>query len=157
VLPSGQAEVDLPGRFLGKLQIDFHPPISIDTAAGVRMAYAVRQGTFSGPGIQAELLPGSADWLVVGSDLVGRVDARAALRTDDAALIYMTCTGRVRLGDHAGRFLAGELVTAEQAYIRTTPLFETTAERYAHLAGLVSVGYCDLSTSHIRYRIYALD
>lgn len=156
-LPSGTGRAELPARFLCGIQIDFHPAPAIETAVGTRMVYAAQRGTLSGPDVSAELLPGSADWLIIGSDLVARVDVRAALRTDDGALIYMTNTGRVRLGEHGGRFFAGELITAEQAYIRTTPLFETTADRYAHLSGLVTVAYCDLSPTGIRYRVYALD
>jgi hypothetical protein len=94
---------------------------------------------------------------MLGNDLIARIDVRAVLRTDDGAAIYMTNTGRARLGEHAGRFFAGELVTAEEAYIRTAPLFDTTAERYARLSSLVTIAYCDLSPTEIRYRIYALD
>jgi hypothetical protein len=156
-LPSGTGETSIPGRFLCTVQIDFHPAPTVHTATGTRMVYAARRGTFTGPGLSAELVPGSADWLVVGTDLIARVDVRAALVTDDGATIYMTSTGRVHLREHATRFFAGELVTAEEAYIRTAPLFETTAERYAHLSGVVCVAYCDLSPTEIRYRIHTLD
>ena len=36
-------------------------------------------------------------------------------------------------------------------------MFDTSDERYAHLNGLVTLGYCDISLSRIRYRIYAVD
>ncbi|GAA3980139.1 hypothetical protein GCM10023085_73050 [Actinomadura viridis] len=77
------------------------------------------------------------------------------VQTHDGAAIQLTTTGRADLGEHTGRFLAGEEVGADDAYIRTCPLFETRA-RYAWLNRLVTVARCDLSISRIRYRISAL-
>ena len=156
-LPSSPDATDLPARFLCGIDINFHPAPTIRTAVGVRMVYAAKDGVLTGPDISAKVVPGSADWLVIGSDLVARVDVRAAFITDDDASIFMTNTGRVRLSGHSARFFGGGLVTAEEAYIRTAPLFETTDERYAYLSSLVTVAYCDLSPSTIRYRVYALD
>jgi hypothetical protein len=148
--------VELAARFLCDITINFHPAPTVETAVGVRMVYAARDGVLTGPGISATVVPGTADWLVIGTDLVARMDVRAAFVTDDGAAILMTCTGRVRLAEHATRFLGGGVVTAEQAYIRAAPLFETTDERYAHLSGLVTVAFCDLSPSTARYRVHAL-
>lgn len=156
-VPSRTDATELPARYLFSIDIDFHPAPTIQTAVGVRMIYAAKSGVLTGTNITAKVIPGSADFLVIGSDLLARVDVRAAFVTDDGASIYMSNTGRVRLADHSPRFFAGELITAQQAYIRTAPLFETADERYAHLTGLVTVAYCDLSPTAIHYRVYALD
>jgi hypothetical protein len=94
--------------------------------------------------------------LLIGDDMTARVDVRAVIRTDDGAHIQMTSTGRVVLGAHASRFLAGGTVTAEEAYIRTSPLFDTSDERYTGLNDVVTLGFCDISLHHIRYRIYTV-
>lgn len=147
----------LAARELMRLDLTFRPVPIYETHVGTRMNFVVDHGRATGPGIEAEVLPGSADWLLIGADRIARVDVRATLLTDDGAHIYLTNTGRVRLGEHTDRFLAGEVVPADDAYIRTVPLFETTAERYAFLNGSVNVAYCDISTTSIAYRIYTLD
>ncbi len=147
----------LGARYLFDLDIEFEPVPRFTTPFGTRMLLAARRGTFAGPDLAGTVLPGSADWLTVGDDGIGRVDVRAVLRTDDGEHIHMTTTGRAVLGEHAGPFLRGEPVSAGQAYIRAHPLFETAARRYAHLNGLATVAFCDISLTGIHYRIHAVD
>lgn len=149
--------IALAASFLCTIDIDFEPVPIFATPVGTRLLYAAKTGTVSGPGITAKVLPGSADWIVVGTDAVARIDVRAVLRTDDDQHIYLTNTGRVRLGEHSARLFAGELVTADEAYVRTAPLFDTSAERYQHLNGLLTLAFCDISLTRIHYRIYAVD
>ncbi len=52
------------------------------------------------------------------------------------------------------RLAAGEVLSFEETYVRTTPKFETADERYAWLTEVVAVGYNILSPNHIDYRIY---
>ena len=134
----------------------FGPVPSFPTPVGTRMLFGVIGGRVEGERLRGTVVPGSADWLTIGEDLVGRVDVRAVLETEDGARIQMTTTGRARLGDHATRFLQGETVTADDAYIRSLPLFETSDERYAYLNGLVTVGFCDISLAGVHYRIYTI-
>ncbi len=95
------------------------------------------------------------DWLLVGSDGVGRVDVRATLRTHDDALIHYEARGIIKIpADGLERLAAGELLPFEETYVRTTPKFETADERYAWLSEVVAVGYNILSPNHIDYRIY---
>lgn len=144
-------------RALMTIDIDFHPVPVYETPVGTRMNFAVASGKAQGPGFEAGLLPGSADWLLIGVDRVARVDVRATLLTDDGAHVYMTNSGRVSLDEHIDRFLTGETVTASEAYIRTVPLFETSSERYTALNTMATVAFCDISLTHIHYDIYALD
>jgi hypothetical protein len=68
----------------------------------------------------------------------------------------LSVTGRAVLGEHTARFLAGERVTADEAYLRTHPLFETASPAHAHLNGLATVAWCDIALTGIRYRVYAV-
>lgn len=144
-------------QFLLMIDIVFEPVPTYSTPLGTRMLFAARAGSFEGPRMRGTVLPGSADWMTIGDDGVGRVDVRATLRTDEGDHIHMTNTGRVVLGEHRSRMFAGEQVTADEAYIRTHPLFETAAPQHARLNQLSTVGFCDISLHAIRYRIYALD
>lgn len=147
----------IPVRHLFDLDIEFEPVPVVTTPRGTRMLFAARSGRFAGPGIGGTLLPGSADWLAVGDDGIGRMDVRAVLRTDDGEHVQMTSTGRVVLGEHVPRFLAGELVTSGQGRIRAHPLFDTAAPGLAHLNATTTVAFCDVSLSEIHYRVHAVD
>ena len=108
-----------------------------------------------GPKLRGELLPGGGDWLIVGSDGTGRVDVRATLRTHDGALIHYESRGIIKIpADGLQRLTAGEVLPFAETYVRTTPKFETSDERYAWLSEVVALGYNILSPNHIDYRIY---
>jgi hypothetical protein len=104
------------------------------------------------------VLSGGGDWIVVGGDGVARLDIRATLRTHDAEMIHLTGTGRVVLDDATrDRFLAGATIAGDDMYGRTAPLFETGADAYRWLNGMVTLGLIvELSLEHIRYQVYAL-
>jgi hypothetical protein len=147
----------LPADHLLDLRVDLEPALPIATAVGARMVFIAKGGTFEGPRLRGELLPGGGDWLLVGDDRIGRVDVHATLRTDDGALIHYTAGGVIKIpADGLQRLQAGERLPFEETYVRTTPRFETADERYAWLSELVVVGHNELSRDHIDYRMYAL-
>src|SRR5438128_1349098 len=66
--------------------------------------------------------------------------ARNTLETDDRALIYVRNFGyRHGPADVLARLAAGEPVDPSLYYMRTTPRFETGAERYRWLNRLICV------------------
>lgn len=145
----------LPVAHLLDMHVNLEPAQPITTPIGARMTFITTGGTFDGPKLQGEILPGGGDWLIVGSDGVGRVDVRATLRTDDGALIHYEARGIIKVpADGLQRLAAGDVLGFDETYVRTTPKFETADERYAWLSELVAVGYNVLSPNHIDYRIY---
>lgn len=139
------------------LRVDLEPFQPIATAVGSRMVFIAKGGTFEGPRLRGEVLPGGGDWLLVGADLIGRVDVRATLRTDDGALIHYTAGGVIKIpADGLARLEGGERLPFEETYVRTTPRFETADERYSWISELVVVGHNELSSNHIDYRMYAV-
>ena len=66
---------------------------------------------------------------------------RITLETDDHALIYMTFQG-LRHGppDVIAALGRGEVIDPARYYFRTLPRFETSAERYAFLNRIITVG-----------------
>ena len=70
----------------------------------------------------------AADWLTVNAALLGTIDVRALLETDDGALIYTWYHGRLDLSQGTG---------ASPAY--SAPLYETGDERYAWLNKIQAV------------------
>jgi hypothetical protein len=145
----------LPVEHLFDMHVNLQPAQPIPTSVGARMTFVTTGGIIDGPKLRGEVLPGGGDWLIVGSDGVGRVDVRATLRTHDGALIHYEARGIIKVpADGLERLAAGEVLGFDETYVRTTPKFETADERYAWLSELVAVGYNVLSPNHIDYRIY---
>lgn len=145
----------LPAEHLFDMHVDLQPAQAISTPVGARMTFITTGGVIDGPKLRGELLPGGGDWLLVGSDGVGRADIRATIRTHDGALIHYESRGIIKVpADGLDRLAAGQVLSFEEAYVRTTPKFETADERYAWLSTVVAVGYNILSPNHIDYRIY---
>ena len=145
----------LPAEHLIDMHVDLAPAQIIPTAAGARMTFLTTGGSVEGPRLRGEILPGGGDWLLVGTDSIGRVDVRATIRTHDGALIHYETRGVIKIpADGLDRLAAGEVLPYAETYIRTTPRFETADERYAWLSEIVAVGYNVLSPNHIDYRIF---
>jgi hypothetical protein len=146
---------ELPVEHLFDMHVDLQPAQAIGTPLGARMTFITTGGRVEGPKLRGEILPGGGDWLQVGTDAVGRVDVRATLRTHDDALIHYEARGIIKIpSDGLTRLAAGEVLPFEETYVRTTPRFETSDERYAWLSETVCVGYNVLSPDHIDYRVY---
>jgi Protein of unknown function (DUF3237) len=145
----------LPAEHLFDMHVDLQPAQLISTAVGTRLTFIAQGGVIDGPGLQGEILPGGGDWLLVGTDQVGRIDVRATLRSHDGALIHYETRGVIKIpADGLDRLAAGEMLPYAQTYVRTTPKFETADDRYGWLNEIVAVGYNVLSPDHIDYRVY---
>jgi hypothetical protein len=145
----------LPAEHLFDMHVNLQPAQPIATPVGARMTFITTGGVIDGPKLQGEILPGGGDWLLAGSDGVGRVDVRATIRSHDGVLIHYEARGIIKIpADGLDRLAAGEVLPFEQTYVRTTPKFETADDRYAWLSEVVAVGYNVLSPNHIDYRIY---
>jgi hypothetical protein len=147
----------LPCEHICDLSVNLQPPQVISTAMGTRLTFIVDGGVVDGPRLQGEILPGGGDWLVAGSDQIGRVDVRVTLRTHDDALIHYETRGVIKIpSDGLDRLAAGDTLSFDETYVRTTPKFETADERYAWLNEVVGVGYGFLPPNGVDYRVYRL-
>jgi hypothetical protein len=147
----------LPVEHLCDMEVELEPAQLIGTPVGTRMTFVAKGATITGAKLNGDVLPGGGDWLLVGDDQVGRVDIRATIRTEDSALIHYTAAGIIQIPpDGLERLANGERIPFEESYIRTTPRFETSDERYSWLNGIVAVAYNELSKNHIDYRMYRL-
>ena len=95
-LPAVKPELELVFEAEGQLE----PMITIgQTPDGLRRAVPIGGGTFHGPEIRGELVPGGCDWQVVRPDGVTIPEAFYLLRTDDGVLVTLT-DGRTVEGSH---------------------------------------------------------
>jgi len=125
--------------------IDLRPVVNFgDGPHGRRVFFESAGGTFEGPELRGEVLPGGGDWAVFRADGVMVLDVRLQLRTHDGALLHMTYGGRWvvpqalrhALTDTANR----HRIDPADYYFRTNPLFETGARAYAWVNDIVCVG-----------------
>ena len=128
-----------------------------ETPVGGRRIVYVKGGQFAGAALKGQVLPGGGDWALVWKDGVSQVDVRITLRTDDGALIYVTYRGISTMTPEVRqRVLKGEAVNPSEYYFRTTPIFETAAEKYAWLNKLVAVGVGRRTRTGAEYSVYAI-
>ena len=128
-----------------------------ETPHGRRRVIAITGGSFRGERLAGRVLPGGADWQLVRADGVAELDARYTLETVDRSLIYVRNFGyRHGPADVMRRLMAGDPVDPSLYYMRTTPRFETGAERYRWLNGLICVATGARRAAAVELEIFAV-
>jgi len=117
------------------------------TPSGTRVIVPVATGRYKGDRLNGSV-KGSmgADWLSVGPDgLVGTLDVRGVLETDDGADVFVHYLGRKDMRDLYSPIYA-------------TPLFDTGDERYAwlNLIQAVAKGTVNEDLTVLTYEMYEL-
>ncbi len=128
-----------------------------------RIGY-VTGGSFAGPRLKGDILPGGGNWSDSGETAqghaLGTFDARCIWRTDDGAMIYVTYTGRTVVpADVALEFrdpARCEGVDPSRYSIRIAPVFETDAPRYGWMNEILAVGCGRKTAQGVRHSIFAL-
>lgn len=127
------------------------------TPTGTRRILYMKGGTYSGPALQGDVLPGGGDWVLLRQDGVSQLDIRFTLRSKDGTLIYVRSSGvfdidpRLRI-----RIQQGEKVDSSEYYFRTTLGFETSAEKLRWLNRLVAVGVGTRTADGMVTQVFAL-
>lgn len=147
---------------------DFHVggailPLGQSPWASRRVGY-VTGGSFEGPRLKGEILPGGGNWSTSGEmtpgQAVGTFDARVVWKTHDGAMIYVTYTGRSVISDEVSTAFRdparADGVPSSDYYIRIAPVFETADPRYAWLNGVLAVGCGNRTGTGIRHSIFAI-
>lgn len=124
---------------------------------GTRHVDMLGKGTFAGPRLKGEVLPGGMDMKTLRADGAMNPNVRLVLKTDDGALIFMHYTG-VRHGspEVMARIARGEVVPPSEYYLRNTPYFETSASRYDWLNRIVAVGVGRRMPDHAAYDVFQI-
>lgn len=103
------------------------------SAPGERLCWQVARSTLKGTRINASSPAPGADWIRLGGDGIRRPDLRTQLITDDGELILLRYDlALIRASERFLRALsAGEPTEFEDQYMRMSPQFEVSSERYA--------------------------
>ncbi|WP_236653481.1 DUF3237 domain-containing protein [Streptacidiphilus melanogenes] len=128
-----------------------------DSHWGRRRVINIVGGTFEGPRLSGEILPGGADWQVLHADGMASIDTRSTLRTHDGAHLCLSTSG-VRHGppEVLHRLSVGEPVDPAEYYFRLFCRFETGDARYAWLNRTLAVATGGRLPEAVRYRAYAV-
>src|SRR5262245_51482252 len=106
------------------------PPTMIpNTPIGTRVIFEITAYCLEGPRLRARQRgAAAADWLIVGPDGTGTLDARVTLETHDGAIVLVTYGGRVNA---AGGFAGAPIYAVLH--------FETGDDRYCWLNRIQAV------------------
>ena len=143
-------------RLLYRSEVAIDAPLSVGHMdVGERRIINITGGSFKGPRMSGVILPGGADWQIIRPEGITAVEARYTLKTDDGALIYVDNRGfRHGPKDVMERLAAGDPVDPSLYYFRTTPVFETGAEKYKWLNGIVAVAVGERHASQVIITVY---
>ena len=136
---------ELKYEFLYELEATLDSTINLGkTPLGNRLIHPVTGGFFKGPKLKGEILPIGADWALLFDSGVKKLDVNIVLKTDDAAIIYVTYNGFIFREED------GSL------YFRVTPIFETSSEKYSWLNHTIAVGIGRRIQGGVAYTVYAI-
>jgi Protein of unknown function (DUF3237) len=140
-----------------RLEATLGQPLDLgERPQGHRRIVPLTGGTFTGPELHGELLPGaSADWQTILSDGTALGDIRYALRTDTGDLLYVQSRG-VRHGsaEVLARLARGEDVDAGEYTFRTSTQIETGAPRLDWLNKGVFISVGGRQATGVAYETY---
>ncbi len=124
------------------LEVEVGTPIEIGrVAAGVRRVIPIVGGRCIGRGFTARVLSGGADFQLITSERMARLEARYVLETDGGDLIYVHNDAiRTAAPEAMARLVRGEAVDPAEVYFRCLPRFECAAPALAWIGERVFVG-----------------
>lgn len=135
-LPSSLQTVRWKELFVVALQIS-----AVQRAGNGVVIGAVGGGEFAGSRLSGRVLPGGADWQSLTPDGTAHLDCRIVLETSTGDLIVMTYRG-IRTGppDVMARLSSGSDVSADEYYLRISPMFSTSAPQLDWMNRIVAIG-----------------
>ncbi len=139
------------------LEAECAPPIEIgDVGKANLLIYPILGGYFEGEKLSGEIMNFGADWNYMDKDLVDVMDTRYLLKTDDGAFISISTNGRwlgtAEQDEAIGR---GEFIDPSEYYFRQHLFFETGAEKYKWLNGIIAFAVMGIKeTGEICYNAY---
>jgi hypothetical protein len=108
---------------------------------GNRSVFAVVGGEVTGDRVSGKVASGGGDWVLIGDDGFGRLDARMTIDTADGAHLYVEFHGLLELNEAAGAAMNGEReIDFGDLYARIAPRIETGDSRYEWVNRSLFVG-----------------
>jgi len=127
---------------IATLRVQVGAPAEVGPAPhGHRRIIPLLGGTVDGPHFKGRILPGGSDYQSIRSPTFTEIHARYIIETDQGERIYVENTGiRTGTAEDIAAIVRGETVDPNRLYFRTTPRFETAAEKFQWLNTHLFVG-----------------
>lgn len=145
-------------EFLMSLAVDVGDVVSMGPGPlGERRVVGILGGTFEGPEMRGEVLPGGADWQIVRADGVLDLDARYALKDQAGGIIRVVSQG-YRHGplEVLAALARGEAVDPATYFFRTIMRFETGAPYLESLNKTIAVATAERKARQVLLTAYKL-
>jgi len=126
---------------------------------GWRSNYPILGGTFQGPALSGQVLPGGADQFLLRRDGVGELDARYSLLTDQGELINIRNLGLLVLDEQGQRLSDAGVwpLPAEHYRCTCSPRFQVAEGRLSELRQHMFIGkVCYPSDDQVQIDCYQL-
>jgi hypothetical protein len=147
-------------EFAFEIRIKVEPGTGFEafaTPKGLRRVIPITGGSFEGPNIKEEVIPGGYDFQLLRNDNVMEIDARYALQTDDGALVTIVNRGLRRASKEVMQQMASGIeVSPSLYYFRSVPQFETGNEKYDWLNRSVFVASGIRKTAEVIIRVFRI-
>jgi hypothetical protein len=129
-------------RRFADLTVEVGAPIEVGAVGhGRRRVIPILGGRCEGDGWSARVLPGGADFQLIASDRMVRLEARYVLETDAGDRIYVKNDAvRTAAPEVMERLVRGEPVDPAAVYFRCVPSFETGAPALGWIMERVFLG-----------------
>jgi Protein of unknown function (DUF3237) len=151
--------VELPGltsHVVTRVTARLEPPLEwAPGPGGRRRVIGIAGGTFEGPALSGEILPGGADWQLLQPDGTALVTARYTLRTHDGELILVDSRG-VRTGppEVLAALMQGEPRRASEYYFRTAVTLEASPGAYEWVNRAIFIAIAAREPSAVIYDLH---
>jgi hypothetical protein len=145
-------------ELLMELAVDVGETVSMGVAPlGERRVVSILGGTFEGPRLRGQVLPGGADWQIVRRDGVLDIDARYALREAAGGVVRVVSQGYRHASSEVMAALArGEPVDPARYFFRTIMRFETGAPDLEWLNRTIAVATARRQARQVLLSAYQL-
>ena len=145
-------------EFLMSLAVDVGDVVTMGQAPlGKRRVINILGGTFEGPGMRGEVLPGGADWQIVRKDGVLDLDARYALKEQGGGIVRVVSQGyRHGPPDVLAALARGEEPDPATYFFRTIMRFETGAAYLEALNTTIAVATAQRRARQVLLSAYRL-
>ena len=144
-------------EFMMTLAADVGEVVSMgEGPLGERRVVSILGGTYEGPGMRGEVLPG-ADWQLARKDGVIDIDARYALRDQGGATVRVLSQGYRHGPKEVLEALArGDDVDASAYFFRAIMRFDTGAPYLDWLNRTIAVGMGERKARQVLLSVYKL-
>jgi hypothetical protein len=145
-------------EYLMDLAVDVGEVVSMGAGPlGERRVVSILGGTFEGPRLRGQVLPGGADWQIVRRDGVLDIDARYALQEEAGAVVRVVSQGyRHGSSEVLAALARGEPVDPAQYFFRTIMRFETGAPGLEWLNRTIAVATARRQARQVLLTAYQL-